>query len=80
MGRVWDGLLLGSIQLFLGYNAVRKWQAYQETGSEAEFSSALNWSFFALGAWMFSAAEAYAAAYVYDAPRWQRAIEREVEP
>jgi len=80
LGRVLDGLVLGSIQVFLGYNVARKWQAYRETGSEADFSSALNWSFFALGAWIFSAAEAYAAAYVYDVPRWQGAVEREVEP
>ena len=75
-----EGLVLGGLEVFLGFNAAGKWLRYRETGSEADFSSALNWSFFTLGAWMFSVAEAYAAGYVHDVPRWQRAVEREVKP
>ncbi|MEO0246679.1 MAG: hypothetical protein ABIM20_01715 [candidate division WOR-3 bacterium] len=59
------GAILGSIEIYTGYRAMKNYLSYRRTGSNERFADALSFGFYFLSFWLYSMADAYVDAHLY---------------
>ncbi len=60
------GIFFGGVEIFTGYMAFRNYLDYRRTNSERRFEESFSYSFYFLGMWLYSIADAYVDAQLYN--------------
>jgi len=60
------GTIIASIELYTGYKTAINYFDYRKTASPERFSDALSYGFYFLGTWLYSMADAYVDAHLYN--------------
>ena len=60
------GVIIASIEGFTGYNAISRYVKYKKFGDLQKFSESLSYGFYFLGTWLYSVADAYVDAHLFN--------------
>lgn len=58
--------VLASIETYSGYKALDYYLGYRKSGDTEKFKSAVSFGFYFLGSWLYSMADAYVDAHLFD--------------
>ncbi len=58
--------VLASIETYSGYKALDYYLSYRKSGDTEKFKSAVSFGIYFLGAWLYSMADAYVDAHLFD--------------
>jgi hypothetical protein len=60
------GTIIGGFEVYTGYRALESYLSYRKTENNEDFGQALSFGFYFLGAWLYSMADAYVDAHLYN--------------
>lgn len=63
------GTIIGGFEVYTGYHALESYISYKKKGNNEDFGQALSFGFYFLGAWLYSMADAYVDAHLYNFSR-----------
>ncbi|MGB9824030.1 MAG: hypothetical protein ACPLN0_04695 [Candidatus Hydrothermia bacterium] len=63
------GTIIGGLEVYTGYRALESYLSYRKNGNTENFGRALSFGFYFLGTWLYSMADAYVDAHLYNFSR-----------
>jgi hypothetical protein len=60
------GVVIGSVEVFTGFKAISNYVEYKKSGDLQKFNEGLSYGFYFLGTWLYSMADAYVDAHLFN--------------
>ncbi|MDI6851932.1 MAG: DUF5683 domain-containing protein [bacterium] len=60
------GFIVASVEVFTGYNSISRYVKYRKSGDLQMFNESLSYGFYFLGTWLYSLADAYVDAHLFN--------------